>query len=57
MSGKKKEQRAIAFDYLFDAVVITDLQGIITDWNKRSEGLYARYGDTQTEAIGQRNAL
>nr|WP_245542358.1 PAS domain S-box protein [Psychromonas hadalis] len=29
-----------AFDYLFDALVITDLKGIITDWNKGSETLY-----------------
>jgi diguanylate cyclase (GGDEF)-like protein/PAS domain S-box-containing protein len=44
------EQRARAFDYLFDAVVVTDLQGIITDWNKGSEALY---GYTKEEAIGQ----
>ncbi|SFG12495.1 sensor domain-containing diguanylate cyclase [Neptunomonas qingdaonensis] len=50
MDEKKKEQRAIAFDYLFDSVVITDLQGIITDWNNGSEDLY---GYSQAEAIGQ----
>ena len=44
------KQRAKAFDYLFDAVVVTDLQGIITDWNKGSEALY---GYTREEAIGQ----
>ena len=44
------EQRAKAFDYLFDAVVVTDLQGIITDWNKGSEKLY---GYTKEEAIGK----
>ena len=44
------KQRAKAFDYLFDAVVVTDLQGIITDWNKGSEALY---GYTKEEAIGQ----
>ena len=43
-------QRAKAFDYLFDAVVVTDLQGNITDWNKGSEALY---GYTKEEAIGQ----
>lgn len=43
-------QRAKAFDYLFDAVVVTDLQGIITDWNKGSEALY---GYSREEAIGQ----
>ncbi|MDX1348103.1 MAG: sensor domain-containing diguanylate cyclase [Thiomicrorhabdus chilensis] len=44
------KQRAKAFDYLFDAVVVTDLQGIITDWNKGSEDLY---GYSKDEAIGQ----
>jgi len=44
------KQRAKAFDYLFDAVVVTDLQGIITDWNKGSEALY---GYSQEEAVGQ----
>lgn len=42
--------RAKAFDYLFDAVVVTDRQGIITDWNKGSETLY---GYSREEAIGQ----
>jgi len=44
------KQRAKAFDYLFDALVVTDLQGIITDWNKGSETLY---GYSREEAIGQ----
>ena len=44
------DQRAKAFDYLFDAVVVTDLQGIIIDWNKGSETLY---GYSREEAIGQ----
>ncbi len=44
------KQRAKAFDYLFDAVVVTDIQGIITDWNKGSEALY---GYSKEEAIGQ----
>lgn len=43
-------QRAKAFNYLFDAVVVTDLQGIITDWNTASEALY---GYSREEAIGQ----
>jgi len=42
--------RARAFDYLFDAVVVTDLQGIIIDWNKGSEILY---GYSKEEAMGQ----
>lgn len=44
------EQRAKAFDYLFDAVVVTDLHGIITDWNKGSEELY---GYSKEEAMGR----
>lgn len=44
------KQRAKAFDHLFDAVVVTDLQGIIIDWNKGSEALY---GYSKDEAIGQ----
>ncbi|MCW9047249.1 MAG: sensor domain-containing diguanylate cyclase [Gammaproteobacteria bacterium] len=44
------KQRATAFDYLFDAVVVTDLRGIIIDWNKGSEKLY---GYAKKEAIGQ----
>jgi len=44
------KQRAKAFDYLFDAVVVTDLQGTIIDWNKGSEQLY---GYSKNEAIGQ----
>lgn len=43
------DQRAKAFDYLFDAVVVTDLQGVIIDWNKGSEALY---GYSKEEAIG-----
>ncbi|TWX57037.1 sensor domain-containing diguanylate cyclase [Colwellia hornerae] len=39
-----------AFDYLFDSLVITDLQGIITDWNKGSENLY---GYSKEEVIGK----
>ena len=44
------KQRARAFDYLFDAVVVTDLQGTIIDWNKGSELLY---GYSKEEALGQ----
>lgn len=42
-------QRANAFDYLFDAVVVIDQQGIITDWNTGSEVLY---GYPKEEAVG-----
>jgi len=44
------KQRAKAFDYLFDAVVVTNLQGVIIDWNTGSEKLY---GYSKEEAIGQ----
>jgi len=44
------KQRAKAFDYLFDAVVVTDLTGIIIDWNHGSETLY---GYSKDEALGQ----
>jgi len=44
------KQRARAFDYLFDSVVVTDLRGIIIDWNTGSETLY---GYSKEEAIGQ----
>ena len=50
MEQQVLEQRARAFDYLFDAVVVTDLQGVIIDWNHGSELLY---GYTREEAIGQ----
>ncbi len=44
------QQRARAFDHLFDAVVVTDLDGIIIDWNTGSELLY---GYTRKEVIGK----
>ena len=44
------EQRARAFDHLFDAVVVTDMEGNIIDWNSGSEALY---GYSKDEAIGQ----
>ena len=44
------KQRALAFDYLYDAVVVTDLEGIIIDWNVGSELLY---GYSKEEAIGK----
>jgi diguanylate cyclase (GGDEF)-like protein/PAS domain S-box-containing protein len=42
--------REKAFDYVFDAVVVTDLQGMIIDWNKGSELLY---GYPKKQAIGK----
>jgi PAS domain S-box-containing protein len=50
MNSKILEQRAKAFDYLFDAVVVTDLVGTIIDWNKGAESLY---GYTREEGLGQ----
>ncbi|MFT5807907.1 MAG: diguanylate cyclase (GGDEF)-like protein/PAS domain S-box-containing protein [Moritella dasanensis] len=50
MDANTLKQMNKAFDYLFDALVVTDLQGIITDWNKGSEILY---GYSKEEAIGQ----
>lgn len=43
-------QRAKAFDYLFDAVVVTDLEGTIVDWNNGSEIMF---GYTKEEVIGK----
>jgi PAS domain S-box-containing protein len=42
--------RAQAFENVFDAVVVTDLAGIIVDWNAGSERLY---GYPREEALGQ----
>lgn len=50
MNSELLELRAKAFDYLFDAVVVIDSQGIIIDWNKGSEDLY---GYTKAEIIGK----
>lgn len=44
------KQRAKAFNYLFDSVVVTDLQGRIIDWNQGSALLY---GYSSEDAIGQ----
>jgi diguanylate cyclase (GGDEF)-like protein/PAS domain S-box-containing protein len=44
------KQRAQAFDYLFDAVVVTDNEGTIIDWNKGSERLY---GYSKAEVLGK----
>ena len=50
MNTEQLKLRAKAFDYLFDAVVVTDTQGTIIDWNSGSEKLY---GYSEQEAIGQ----
>ena len=43
-------ERARAFDYLFDAVVVTDMKGTITDWNAGAAKLY---GYQAAEVLGQ----
>ena len=50
MDKKILEQRAQAFNHLFDAVVVTDTEGIIIDWNIGAEKLY---GYTKKEVIGE----
>jgi PAS domain S-box-containing protein len=50
MNSELLELRAKAFDYLFDAVVVIDSQGIIIDWNKGSQDLY---GFTKEEVISK----
>ena len=50
MNSKLLEQRAKAFDYLFDAVVVTDMVGTIIDWNKGAEHLY---GYSKEEVLGR----
>jgi diguanylate cyclase (GGDEF)-like protein/PAS domain S-box-containing protein len=43
-------RQALAFENLYDAVVITDLVGRITDWNPAAERIY---GWTRGEVLGQ----
>ncbi len=50
MDHKTLEQRARAFEHVFDAVVVTDLEGNIIDWNVGAERLY---GWPRDEAVGQ----
>jgi PAS domain S-box-containing protein len=42
--------RANTFDHVFDSVIITNKDGVITDWNKASEELF---GHSSASAIGQ----
>ncbi len=50
MDHRTLEQRARAFEHVFDAVVVTDLEGNIADWNVGAERLY---GWSREEAVGQ----
>ena len=43
-------RQALLFDTLLDAVVITDLEGRIVDWNRAAEGLY---GYRREEVLGK----
>ncbi|MEH6448138.1 MAG: sensor domain-containing diguanylate cyclase [Oleispira sp.] len=54
MNSERLLQRAEAFNYLFDAVVVTDTQGTIVDWNKGSETLY---GYREDEVMGQKVSI
>jgi diguanylate cyclase (GGDEF)-like protein/PAS domain S-box-containing protein len=54
LNSERLLQRAEAFNYLFDAVVVTDTQGTIVDWNKGSETLY---GYREDEVIGQKVSI
>ncbi len=45
-----QKARSRALDLVFDAVVTTDMAGMIIDWNKGSEKLY---GYSSEEALGQ----
>jgi len=54
LKSERLLQRAEAFNYLFDAVVVTDTQGIIVDWNKGSEILY---GYREDEVMGQKVSI
>lgn len=47
---KKLRLQATIIDQIHDSVIATDMEGIITRWNKGSEVLY---GYTQKEMIGQ----
>ena len=46
--------RASVFDHVFDSIIITDKEGIITDWNKASEELF---GYSKACAVGQSISL
>lgn len=54
LKSERLLQRAEAFNYLFDAVVVTDAQGTIIDWNKGSEILY---GYRENEVLGQKVSI
>ena len=50
MDANILNEQVRAFNCLFDAVVVTDLRGIVTDWNKGAETLY---GYSKDEILGE----
>jgi diguanylate cyclase (GGDEF)-like protein/PAS domain S-box-containing protein len=44
------ERQALAFENLYDAIIISDLSGKITDWNPAAEAIY---GYRQEEVLGK----
>jgi diguanylate cyclase (GGDEF)-like protein/PAS domain S-box-containing protein len=43
-------RQALVFDHLYDAVIVTDLQGKVIDWNRAAERVY---GFTRGEVLGR----
>lgn len=51
---EKQEKFSTLFDTLYDGVILTDLEGVITEWNIGSERMF---GYTKEDAIGKTPAL
>ncbi|MGE5657800.1 MAG: PAS domain S-box protein [Actinomycetota bacterium] len=47
---ERLRQQALAFENIYDSIVITDLSGKIVDWNPSSERIF---GYSQSEVLGQ----
>ncbi|MCP4114114.1 MAG: PAS domain S-box protein [Desulfobacteraceae bacterium] len=47
---KKIQQQALAFNYIYDGVILTDLDGWIIDWNHGAERMF---GYTKAEIMGK----
>ena len=52
--SKEVERQSKIIESLYDCIITTDLDGMITDWNKGAEQMY---GYTADEAIGESVAL
>lgn len=48
------ERQALTFEHLYDAVIISDVDGRVTAWNPAAERIY---GYSRAEALGQRASL